>query len=42
MKSVTLGLNWLLIIPVKPREESRLYVIPVVTSHLLASVGDAH
>lgn len=41
MKSVTLGLDWLLI-SVKPREESRLYVIPVVTSHLLASVGDAH
>lgn len=42
MKSVTLGLNRLLIIQMKPREESGRYMIPVVTSHLLASVGDAH
>lgn len=32
MKSVTLGLNWLLITQMKPREESRLYMIPVVTA----------
>lgn len=43
MKSVTLGLKWLLITQMKPREESRLvHDSCCYRSHLLVSVGDAH